>query len=164
MPPSSLPWLAVAAALWLLVLLGVDSDGLLLVGGAAALLLALGLALAPLPAALQAVVFLTLVAAGYGLVRRGSRRQAGQTPEPLPLLRADEAEVTSPFAADGRGRVRWQGQSWAARNLDGARPLGAGERVTVMGREGNCLQVMARGEERRPDPPAPSNPGGAMDP
>ena len=145
------------------MLLGIDSDGLLLVGGAAALLLALGLALLPVPGTLQAVAFLTLVAAGYGLMRRGLRREVGTPPGPLPLLRADEAEVTSPFAADGRGRVRWQGQSWAARNLEGSRPLGAGERVTVMGREGNCLQVMARGEVRRPDLP-PSPPGRATEP
>jgi membrane protein implicated in regulation of membrane protease activity len=146
MPPSPLLWLAVATALWLLVLLGVDSDGLLLVGGGAALLMTVLLALIPFPAGGQAVLFLALVATSYGLVRRALRGKAETTPEPMPLPRAEDAEVISAFAADDRGRVRWQGQSWAARNLDGSRPLSAGQRVTVMGREGNCLQVMARGE------------------
>jgi membrane protein implicated in regulation of membrane protease activity len=145
MPSPPLLWLLVATALWLLVLLGLDSDGLLLVGGCVALLLALLLAVLPLPAGLQAGVFLAVVAASYALVRRWLSRGAGGPTAPMPLPQAEEAEVITPFAADDRGRVRWQGQSWAARNLDGSRPLDAGERVTVMGREGNCLQVMARG-------------------
>ena len=143
MPPPSLLWLVVATTLWLLVLLGVDSDGLLLVGGSTALLMALLLAALPLlPVGLQAVLFLALVAASYGLVRRWL--SGGRAPA-LPLMpppRAEEAEVIHAFAADGRGRVRWQGQSWAARSLDASISLTAGQRVTVMGREGNCLQVM----------------------
>jgi hypothetical protein len=144
MPPSSLLWLLVGTALWLLVLLGVDSDGLLLVGGSTALLLGLLLTVLPLPVGVQAVLFLALVAASYGLVRRWLSR-GRQAASLMPSSRAEEAEVIDGFAADGRGRVRWQGQSWAARSLDAASPLSAGQRVTVMGREGNCLQVMARG-------------------
>lgn len=144
MPPSPLLWLLVAAALWLLVLLGVDSDGLLLVGGSTALVLALLLSLLPLPGVVQAVLFLALVAASYGLVRRWLNR-GGKPPSLMPPPRAEEAEVIEALAAAGRGRVRWQGQSWAARSLEGSQPLRAGERVIVMGREGNCLQVMAQG-------------------
>ena len=144
MPPSPLLWLLVATALWLLVLLGLDSDGLLLVGGSTALVLALLLTLLPLPGAVQAVLFLGVVAVSYGLVRRWLNR-AGKAPTLRPPSRAEEAEVIQSLAADGRGRVRWQGQSWAARSLEGSKPLRAGERVTVMGREGNCLQVMAQG-------------------
>ena len=149
MPPSPLLWLLVATALWLLVLLGLDSDGLLLVGGSTALVLALLLTLLPLPGAVQAVLFLGVVAVSYGLVRRWLNR-AGKAPTLRPPSRAEEAEVIQSLAADGRGRVRWQGQSWAARSLEGSKPLRAGERVTVMGREGNCLQVMAH--EKSPDP------------
>jgi membrane protein implicated in regulation of membrane protease activity len=145
MPSSPLLWLLVSTALWLLVLLGVDSDGLLLVGGSTALLLALLLNVLPLPVAGQAVLFLTLVAVSYGLMRRWLSRGAQATPL-SPPARAEEAEVIEAFAADGRGRVRWQGQSWAARRLDATKPLSAGQRVTVMGREGNCLQVMAQGD------------------
>jgi membrane protein implicated in regulation of membrane protease activity len=148
---SSLLWLLVGMALWLLVLIGVDSDGLLLVGGASALGLALLQAVLPLPAAGQALLFLALVAVSYGLVRRWLSR-GGRTAALMPPPRAEEAEVIDGFAADGRGRVRWQGQSWAARSLDGATPPGPGERVTVMGREGNCLQVMVRGESLLAEP------------
>ena len=143
MPPPPLFWLLVAIGLWLLVLLGVDSDGLLLVGGSAALLLALLLAALPLAAWAQAGLFVLLVALSYGWVRRWSARTAGSGAL-LPPPQADQADVISSFAADGRGRVQWKGQSWAAQNLEPNRPLNPGERVAVMGREGNCLQVMAK--------------------
>ncbi len=150
MPSASLLWLLVGAALWLLVLLGVDSDGLLLVGGSTALLLALLLSILPVPAGLQAALFLAVVAISYGLVRRWLGRGAVATPlRPLP-----QAEVIDAFAADGRGRVRWQGQSWAAQTLEPSPPPGAGQRVTVMGREGNRLLVMAQGAV----PPAEERP------
>ncbi|MFM9046981.1 MAG: NfeD family protein [Cyanobium sp.] len=142
MPSPPLFWLLVAAALWLLVLLGVDSDGLLLVGGTAALALTLLGAAISLPAWAQAVLFFGLAAAGYGLLRRWSLRSAAGG-APLPPAN-DQAQVISAFNADGSGRVQWQGQSWAALNVEPHTPLQPGERVTVMGREGNRLQVMAR--------------------
>jgi membrane protein implicated in regulation of membrane protease activity len=40
--------------------------------------------------------------------------------------------------------VLWQGQSWAALNLEPERPLPVGCSVTVMGREGTRLQVLSR--------------------
>ncbi|MEB3195139.1 MAG: NfeD family protein [Cyanobacteriota bacterium] len=142
MPPSPLFWLLVAAALWLLVLLGLDGDGLLLVGGTAALALTLLGAAISLPAWAQALLFFSLAAAGYGLLRRWSLRStAGDALLPPPT---DQAQVISAFSADGSGRVQWQGQSWAAHNVEPHTPLSPGERVIVMGREGNCLQVMAR--------------------
>jgi membrane protein implicated in regulation of membrane protease activity len=141
MPPSSLLWLLVGTALWLLVLLGVDSDGLLLVGGSTALLLGLLLTVLPLPVGVQAVLFLALVAASYGLVRRWLSR-GRQATALMPSSRAEEAEVIDGFAADGRGRVRWQGQSWAAQNMDPRQPLSTGSRVSVLGREGTRLQVL----------------------
>jgi membrane protein implicated in regulation of membrane protease activity len=149
MVSSSLLWLLVGTGLWLLVLLGLDSDGLLLVGGSTALLLAALQALWPLPVAAQAALFLALVAASYGLVRRWLSRGA-QAPPLMPPPQAEEAEVIAGFGGDGRGRVRWQGQSWAARSLDDANPPQPGQRVIVMGREGNCLQVLARGDDIRP--------------
>jgi len=45
--------------------------------------------------------------------------------------------------------VRWQGQSWAARNLEPSRPLSNGTSVLVMGREGTKLQVMPRDPDPR---------------
>jgi membrane protein implicated in regulation of membrane protease activity len=38
--------------------------------------------------------------------------------------------------------VRWQGQSWAAQNMDPRQPLSTGSRVSVLGREGTRLQVL----------------------
>ncbi|MEB3304415.1 MAG: NfeD family protein [Cyanobacteriota bacterium] len=142
MPSPPLFWLLVATGLWLLVLLGVDSDGLLLVGGTVALALTLLVAAVALPAWAQAVLFFALAAAGYAFLRRWSLRSAdGAAILPPPT---DQAQVISAFTADGSGRVQWQGQSWAAHNVEPHTPLNPGERVTVMGREGNCLQVMAR--------------------
>jgi hypothetical protein len=48
--------------------------------------------------------------------------------------------------------VQWQGQSWAAQNIDPSQPLCPGERVLVMGREGNCLQVLAKDNHLSPAP------------
>lgn len=143
MLPSPVLWLLLATGLWLLVLLGLDSDGLLLVGGTAALVLALLVAALALPAWLQTLGFLALVGVGYGLLRRWSARTADGGSGLAPP-RAEQAEVISPFAPDGRGRVQWQGQSWAAQNLEPGRALAPGERVAVLGREGNCLQVIPR--------------------
>jgi membrane protein implicated in regulation of membrane protease activity len=52
--------------------------------------------------------------------------------------------VIDAFDAGGEGRVRWQGQSWAALNLEPSRPLAPGSEVVVMGREGTRLQVLPR--------------------
>ena len=119
MPPLPLLWLGLGALLLSLVLIGIDSDGLLLVGGLAA-----------------------LVGVAYALVRRWSSRH-GERAIP-PAARADLAEVIAPFDLEGEGRVRWQGQSWAARNLEPSRLLPSGSAVTVMGREGTRLQVLPR--------------------
>lgn len=54
--------------------------------------------------------------------------------------------MTTAFDASGEGRVRWQGQSWAAQNLAPDQLLPAGAQVTVMGREGTRLQVLPRQE------------------
>ena len=139
MPPSSLFWLTLATGLLIAVLTGLDSDGLLLVGGLVALAMAPLTASLGLAPPLQLLFFTLAVALPYSLVQRWSRRQReGRIP---PAAGADSAEVIAPFNPQGEGRVRWQGQSWAARSLEPGRPLPAGSRVIVMGREGTCLQV-----------------------
>ena len=141
MPP--LLWLCLGALLLTLVLIGLDSDGLLLVGGLAALILVLlGSALPQLATAPQLLIFAALVGVAYTLVRRWSRRH-GERAIP-PAAGAELAEVISPFDLEGEGRVRWQGQSWAARNLEPSRQLIHGNAVKVMGREGTQLQVLPR--------------------
>jgi membrane protein implicated in regulation of membrane protease activity len=145
-PP--LIWLTLGGALLLLALLGIDTDGLLLIGGAAGLLLALLASLLPLSPGLQLLVYVCLVGAGYGWLRHWAQRQ-GERAIP-PAARAELAEVIDRFDAGGEGRVRWQGQSWAALNLEPARPLLPGAQVTVMGRDGTRLQVLPRGAEALP--------------
>lgn len=139
---APLIWLVLASALLLLAVFGLDTDGLLLVIGVSALLLTLLTSLLPAPAVGQAVIFALLVVAGYGTLRRVSAsREARSIP---PAARAETAEVILGFDADGRGRVLWQGQSWAALNLQPDLSLPAGSQVSVMGREGTELRVLPR--------------------
>ena len=141
MPPLPVLWLALAAVLLIAELAGLDGDGLVLVAGVASLLLVLIAGNLPqLTVVPQLLVFGALVLLGYGLLRRWSRRQ-GERLIP-PAAGADQAEVIARFDQRGEGRVRWQGQSWAARNLDPSSPLAPGMPVTVMGREGTELQVL----------------------
>ena len=140
-PP--LLWLILAALALVLVLLGADSDGLLLVLGVSGLVLVLATSLASLlPIVGQLLLFAVLSGGGYGALRRWSSRQGARAI--APAASADQAEVIAAFDAEGLGRVRWQGQSWAAVHLDPGQGLAIGERVTVMGREGTRLQVLSR--------------------
>lgn len=139
MPPSSMFWLALATALLIAVLTGLDSDGLLLVGGLMALAMAPLAAAMGVAAPLQLLLYGLAVIVPYALLQRWSRRQReGRIP---PAAGSDSAEVIAPFNAQGEGRVRWQGQSWAARTLEPGRAIPAGSSVVVMGREGTQLQV-----------------------
>ena len=144
MPTPPLLWLGLTSLLLLLVLLGADSDGLLLIGGMASLLLSLSSALLPLlPGPLQVVLFVVLAATGYGWLRLSSQKRSEKAIGPA--ARADMAEVIEAFDSRGEGRVRWQGQSWAAQNMEPQQALPAGSRVTVLGREGTRLQVLPEG-------------------
>lgn len=138
---APLLWLALGGGLLLLVLLGADSDGLLLVAGLAALLLAVAAAAVPQPL-LQGLLFAALVAGGGLLLRRLTRRPGRGEALPPPAG-AEEAEVIEAFDARGEGRVRWQGQSWAALAPSPGPGLAPGARVLVLGREGNRLTVLA---------------------
>lgn len=141
-PP--LVWFLCSTALVLLALIGVDSDGLLLVAGLVGLLITLLNLILPLPPWLALLLFLGIAASAYGLLRRWDHRQRERH---LPLTPgAERAVVISAFGEDGRGRVRWQGQSWAADNLEPETLLPPGLEVTVMGREGTRLQVLPRAE------------------
>ena len=138
-PP--LLWLGLACLLLLLVLMGADSDGLLLIGGLAALLVTLGSALLPQVAVpVQLALFVVLATAGYGWLRLSSHKRGEKAIRPA--AGAELAEVIEAFDSHGEGRVRWQGQSWAAQNMEPQHGLPAGSRVTVLGREGTRLQVL----------------------
>ncbi|MFZ0409612.1 MAG: NfeD family protein [Cyanobium sp.] len=137
-PP--LIWLFVGAGLLLLALSGFDTDGLLLIGGLSGLVLTVTSVLVAMPVPLQVLLFLGLGSLGYGWLRRWDRRQRDRSLHANP--RAEWAEVIEAFAADGAGRVRWQGQSWAAVNLEPGQAVQVGAAVRVMGREGTSLQVL----------------------
>jgi membrane protein implicated in regulation of membrane protease activity len=136
-------WLAGGGMLLLLELLFPSVDGFL-IGGVAALLLSAVTALLPLAAPLQLTLFSLLFLGGYAGLRRWSLR-GRPTPSALSEPGSERAEVIQPFDGQGRGRVRWQGQSWAADLLESGSAEGprAGEEVTVLRREGTRLQVLA---------------------
>jgi membrane protein implicated in regulation of membrane protease activity len=139
MAVAALIWLGVGLTLLLLEGLGAEFDGLL-AGALAGLAVSLSTALLPLPPAAQLLLFALLT----GLLLVGLQRWSGRRRERAipPSHAADQARVISRFNADGEGRVRWQGQSWAATNLEPGRSLDTGAAVMVMGREGNHLQVV----------------------
>jgi membrane protein implicated in regulation of membrane protease activity len=137
-------WMLAGLPLLALALVGFDGDGLLLMAGLSALVVALlAAAIGALTMTMQGLVFAALLALGYGWLRQWDRRQ-GERPLP-PSSRSECAEVISGFEGDGRGRVLWQGQSWAATNLEPTVRLLPGHAVTVMGREGTRLQVLPAG-------------------
>jgi membrane protein implicated in regulation of membrane protease activity len=140
-------WLLLALPLLGLALLGIDSDGLLLLGGGVALLLAALTALVPLASGVQILLGLALLGAGAAALRRWAGRSREQAIPPA--ARASSAAVIAAFDAAGEGRVLWQGQSWAALNLEPGRALPAGERVSVLGREGTRLQVLPEADSQR---------------
>jgi inner membrane protein len=136
--PAALIWLLLGLTLLLLELLGLEFDGLL-AGAVAALLVSVLGAVLPLAPLLQVVAFVLVTALLLlGLQRWGRRREQG-----IPLASSGErATVISGFTASSEGRVRWQGQSWAATNLEDGAGLQPGCEVTVLGREGTHLQVV----------------------
>ncbi|MFN9620949.1 MAG: NfeD family protein [Synechococcaceae cyanobacterium] len=142
MPP--LLWLLLALPLLGLSLLGLDSDGLLLLSGGIALLLSVLTSVLPLSGGAQVLLVAGLLVAGYTALRRWAGRSREESIPPAG--NAERAEVIEAFDAAGLGRVLWQGQSWAALNLTPDQALLPGARVSVMGREGTRLQVLASGE------------------
>jgi len=143
MAVAALIWLVVGLTLLLLEALGAEFEGLL-AGALAALSVSLATALLPLPAAAQLLLFTVLTGVLLlGLQRWSQRRRERAIPLPHS---ADQAQVLSGFEAGAEGRVLWQGQSWAATNLEPRRPLLPGQAVMVMGREGTHLQVVPRVE------------------
>ena len=132
-------WLLIGLALLASEWLGSGFDGLL-PAAIAALLLSVLVAVLPLPLLLQLLLFGLLSGGLLLAIRRWSAHQRERS---IPLNpSAERAVVISAFGGDGTGRVRWQGQSWAAENLEPHQPLPAGHEVLVMGRNGTRLQVL----------------------
>ena len=141
---AALNWFVLAVLLLAIALFGAAFDGLLPAVLAGLSLSVLTAALPDLAIPVQALLFAALTAGLLlALQRWGRRRRAAAIPAGGS---SDRASVISGFQ-DGQeqGRVRWQGQSWAACNLEPSQLLPPGAAVVVMGREGNRLQVLAEG-------------------
>jgi hypothetical protein len=141
MVPAPLIWFLLGLALLAAEWLGAEFDGLL-AAALAALALSVLTALAPgLALVGQLLLFAAASAGVLLLLQRWSRRQARSIPA---SGASEQATVISGFTSnETSGRVRWQGQSWAATNLDPRRSMVPGEAVLVMGRDGNQLQVLS---------------------
>ncbi|MFM8526204.1 MAG: NfeD family protein [Cyanobacteriota bacterium] len=132
-------WLLLGLSLLGLLAIGLDFDGLM-AAAVAALAMSWLLSLLPLPLSGQIVVFTACtVVLLLALLQWSQRRRQRAIP---PAEAADQAVVISGFEEQAGGRVRWQGQSWAATNLELERTLRPGDTVVVMGREGTRLQVL----------------------
>ncbi|OUT70423.1 MAG: peptidase [Synechococcus sp. TMED19] len=132
-------WLLIGLALLASEWVGASFDGLLPAAITALLISALS-AVLPLPFPLQLLLFLLLT---IGLLLAIRRWSASKPERNIPLNPgAERAVVIVGFDGSGAGRVRWQGQSWAALNLEPSQPLSPGSEVVVMGREGTRLQVL----------------------
>jgi membrane protein implicated in regulation of membrane protease activity len=138
--PAALLWLLLGLALLLLELLGADFEGLL-AGALAALVVSALSGLVAWPPLLQTGVFVACTALLLlGLQRWGRRRQR----DIPPASSSEGATVISGFSGGSEGRVLWQGQSWAATNLEPGRALAPGTPVQVLGRDGTHLEVLPR--------------------
>jgi membrane protein implicated in regulation of membrane protease activity len=147
MVPPPLIWFLVGLALLALEWLGAEFDGVLAAAVAALGVSVLTALLPGLAAGGQVLLFAAATGGLLLLLQRWSRRRARAIPA---SGSREQATVISGFAAESaEGRVRWQGQSWAATNLDPERSLAPGELVLVMGRDGNQLQVLRSGLKHR---------------
>jgi membrane protein implicated in regulation of membrane protease activity len=147
MVPPPLIWFLVGLALLALEWLGAEFDGVLAAAVAALGVSVLTALLPGLAAGGQVLLFAAATSGLLLVLQRWSRRRARAIPA---SGSRDQATVISGFAAESaEGRVRWQGQSWAATNLEPERSLAPGEPVLVMGRDGNQLQVLRSGLKHR---------------
>ena len=139
MAPVSLLWLLLATGLLLLALAGAEVDGLL-PAAVVALVLSVATAWLPLPPLLQLGLLAGLTSLGVLALASSLVLTAL-----VALPPAETATVLSGFNGSDTGRVRWHGQSWSAVNLGSSQALSPGAAVTVLGREGNQLQVLGPG-------------------
>ena len=139
---AALSWFVLAVLLLAIALFGADFDGLLPAVLAGLSLSVITAALPGLTIPLQALLFGGLTAGLLLALQRWARRRRSAA---IPAGgSSDRGQVISGFEAGQElGRVRWQGQSWAACNLEPGQALPPGAAVVVMGREGNRLQVLA---------------------
>ena len=144
--PAALLWLLLGLVLLLLEFLGAEFDGLLAAALAALLVSALS-GMVALPPLLQVGLFGGSTVLLLAWLQRWSRRRERAIP---PASSGEHATVISGFSEGNEGRVLWQGQSWAATNLEARHCLQNGDQVMVMGRDGTHLQVLPEPAARPP--------------
>jgi len=139
---EAITWLLIGLALLASEWLGASFDGLL-PAAVAALLISMLTAVLPLALWPQLLLFGLLTGGLLLAIRRWSKSQKERAIAQSPA--AERATVIGGFDHQSSGRVRWQGQSWAAELLetDGGPGPRAGEEVTVLRREGTRLQVLS---------------------
>ncbi|BAC90116.1 NfeD family protein [Gloeobacter violaceus] len=141
-------WLVLGIALWVLEFFtpALVAGSL---GTAALLMLLVGPSIPSL--FLQLFVF-ALIASGLILLTRRLVPKASTD-----LERPDysaQATITRAIEPGGMGRVAFEGTTWNARCDTSDRPLPAGTKVMVLGRQGNVLDVMPLGALKEA-PPGP---------
>jgi len=144
MIPAPLIWLLLGLACLAVEWFGAEWEGLMAAAFAALGVSVLTALMPTVTAGLQLLLFGAATTGVLALLQRWSRQRSRR------ILASDSSEratVISGFNNDeSTGRVRWQGQSWAATNLDPEKPLAVGDSVTVMGREGTQLQILGDGQ------------------
>jgi inner membrane protein len=152
---AALIWLLLGLVLLLLELAGAEFEGLL-AGAIAALVVSALRGVLPLPPLLQMGTFVLGTTLLLIALQRWGRRRARGIPA---AGSGGQATVISGFSGSSEGRVIWQGQSWAATNLEGDQDLQPGTPLLVMGRDGTHLQVLADAAAPRHRPDRRCGPG-----
>lgn len=136
----TLTWLVIGS-LFCAVEVVVPTAFISVVLGISALVIA---ALSPLipSVTVQVILWMVLAIALVGLAQRVQRSPVAG-PARSRLLRSSlEAETLTEILPGQTGRARYEGNSWAVRCEDPVRAIAAGERVHVVGRQGNTLIVV----------------------
>lgn len=133
-----------STSIWIIIGMGL-MIGEMITGGFFLVFIALGCFAAGLTASLgapqasQIIICAIVSVAGVMLLRRPLKsrmmRSIGHTGD-----LGKEIKLDQPIPAHKQARISYQGTSWLATNLDDE-PVAAGDRVTIVGIDGNTLLV-----------------------
>ena len=136
---SPLLWLVFALIILGLELNGADF-GFLPIALASALLMSISTSILLINPVLQFILYLLLFIIGFTWIRRWSSKRSTESDQ---MNEQDLLAIALvPIKPNGNGRVRWHGQNWGAISLDPEITISAEEKVIVLRREGNRLEIM----------------------